>query len=193
MSMIVRAFLAILFGLWFFVSPASAALLLTVDASDPTHVDFTALAGLSEASSSGVNFAIRLDGAVTSLTREVAFLQSAGQPLSPIQGGIPYRIAAQIGPTDLDLIGASGSTQVFTAGQLAFTGSSFTDLSPFTLASHDFIGNIVVRDTRGRSTDIIGQYQFIAPVPAAVPLPPSLLLLACGAINLVLFARRRPA
>lgn len=147
-------------------SDARAAVLLTVDITNPTSVVIATTGAAASAASSGSDYAVRLDGALTSGGQN--FLGVFAGSLTNTVGGTVYFGASRFqGGDSLHLIRAVGSTQTFIPGQQAFTGSVTSNLSFLPFAAPGTIGDIYVITDFGAETGIIvGQYQ-IVPTPGA--------------------------
>ena len=163
---------------------AHAAILLTVNATNPSDIVFTATSGLASGSSSGQGYSIALDGALTAGSI-YGNVPNSGYSLKSAEGNDPYFIIGSTG-TAINL-GATGiEAQTFTSGQVAFTGTASTDLSFLSLNPSSFVGNVEVFDNTGSDTGTsIGQFQFIA---ASVPEPATASLLILLPLSLL---RRR--
>jgi len=148
----------------FEVRGTGTELLLTVDASNPAAVVFTPTSGKASASSSGTGYGILLHGTIAADGPIVQVISPNGSLLKPASGGLEFNLYGDEGAA-LFAVAGGLSTQVFTAGSVAFAGTTTMDLSFLDFVTNSFTGNIEIRDNFGQHTGIIiGQFQFIAPV-----------------------------
>jgi hypothetical protein len=165
---------------------AQAALVLTVDATDPHAVVFVGLDALSEGTSSGTGYGILLLGAVQA---DNAFgeLNPPGRTLGPAAGGV-YNAFSERG-TSIDINGGGLLNQVFTTGLRAFAGQTTVDLSLMQFPATSVTGDIHVRNDFGNDIGIlIGQYSLTV---AGVPEPSTLALGAIAAFGALRLRQRR--
>ncbi len=171
------------------VLPAQADILLNLDTTNPAAVTINSTTGLSAFTDGGGNFMVRLMGAAGN-PGSSSSSSSIGGTLNTLNGGYAYNLALVVsGSSDLDLQhGAGGSTESFTAGQRAFTGSGTVSLSAFVLPGSDLIGDIhLLNNFRQDTGEVLGQYTMHV---NAVPEPTTL---AFGIPALAFFIRKRRA
>jgi hypothetical protein len=168
-------------------SPASAAILLTVDATNPSAIVFTPTGLAPDVSSSGGGFGLLLHGAMA--TDGPSSLQTPPQadPFRAAVSGSTYVNYGDQGDAIRMIVGGA-QTQTFVAGSPAFIGTTTVDLSFLDFVTASLVGDIEIRDNFGAATGvIIGQYQFIAPIPE----PTTLVLSGLGVGTLLLRRRTR--
>ena len=173
------------------VAAASADVVLTVDASDPSAVVFTAEPGASSAN-------VDTFGGGLLLT-QFADDSTLGETL--VQSSNPLRIAASgvgldlVGPGVNDFAGGSGygiivfnalDNLVFNVGEVAFVGESTVDLSFLDLRREPLVGDIEVYGPFGDLVpeSFIGEFNYIPPIPEPVGL-------AAALVPALLLRRRR--
>jgi hypothetical protein len=182
------------------VAPLQAAVLITVDVSDPTAVTFTATGSASqvEDSSSSVRNGIDLL-AFFSSEPSYAYGEVLGNLTPPSERGVSYNNWSIDGDRSgnnrvhLNLLGWTGAVypapedalQNFTTTAAVFTGAGKINLSTLTTAfpAPGTSGDIIVGSGVFGSRAVIGQWTVVG-----VPEPASLTLLAVGAAALL---RRR--
>lgn len=170
------------------VLPAQADILLNLDATNPAAVTINSTTGLSTITDGGVNFMVRLIGAAGNPGSTAS--SSIGGTLNTLSGAYAYDFALVAGgSSNLDLQHLfGGSTESFTAGQRAFTGSGTVSLSGFGLPGSDLIGDIhLLNNFRQDTGEVLGQYTMHV---NAVPEPATL---AFGIPALAFFIRKRRA
>ncbi len=148
-------------------SAANAAIVLTVDITNPAAVVIASTGAAASASRSGVNENVRFDGILTAGGPNSGSFMSG--PLTNTQGTMVYTGFTRFeGGTSASLIRGGGQTQTFVDGLQAFSGSMTGDLSFLPFAPAGTIGNIyVLQNVNAEETGIIiGQYR-VVPAPGA--------------------------
>ena len=155
-----------------FAATAPADVVLTVDASNPSAVVFTAEPGLSSTNIDAVGGGL--------LLTQFAEDSTLGGDLVPSSD--PLRIAASgvgldlVGPGVNNFAGGSGygiivfnalDNLVFNVGEVAFVGESTVDLSFLDLRSEPLVGDIEVYGPFGDLVpeSFIGEFNYIPPIP----------------------------
>ena len=171
--------------------PAKAAVLLTVDVSDPSMVTFTATGAASEADAAtdSVEGFSLLDFFTS--TRSLGIGTITGT-LTSVQGDAPVTNASAFSlNTALNLYdGFDTGSFVFEAGETAFSGSVTLDLSAFAdlLPAAGSMGRIAIGSSfrTGPFGSGFGDYLVVntVPLPAAAP------LMVLGLIGLRTMRRR---
>jgi hypothetical protein len=167
-----------------------AAVILTVDATNPSAVVFTATGGAASANSSGTGYGLLLhgpmatDGNVSLNVPNLAF-----GPFKPFVSGVPYNNIGDEGDA-IRFFVAGNQFQTFTAGTTAFTDSITANLSFLDFVHTNLTGDIEIRNNSGQATGvIIGQFEFTGP-EAVVPEPSSLAIAGIGFSGLLVRRRR---
>lgn len=148
-------------------SAANAAIVLTVDITNPTAVVIASTGAAASASRSGFQENVRFEGILTAGGPNFAAPMSGS--LTNIQGGMAYTGISRFGDgTSAALRRGAGQTQTFVEGLQAFSGSMTGDASFLPFAPVGTIGDIyVLQNVNAAETGIIiGQYQ-IVPAPGA--------------------------
>lgn len=182
--------------LWLLL-PASAAVILRIDITDPAQITFTATGANSENDddqsflSEGITL---LDFFSVSVEDpNVAFFESPSNLWSP-GGNFAYTTlsssaftnAAPFVYDDLAIFGSGFSTQDFSTNAPALTGSAVADLTAWAawIPAAGTVGNIRSGDGISFSGPQIGQY-------TVVPEPSTAALAAAGLLLAARFIRRR--
>ena len=162
---------------------ANAAIVLTVDITNPSAVVIASTGAAASASRSGFQERVRLDGILTAGGPNYGSSMSGSLSTTQI-GGAYTGFARFQGGTSGALSRGGGQTQTFVEGLQAFSGSMTGDLSFLPFAPAGTIGDIyVLQNVNAAETGIIiGQYQ-IVPAPGAAAV--------LGLAGLVATRRRR--
>lgn len=173
-----------------FTATARAALILTINATNPSAAKFTATAGLSAANSSGQGFSIvLLDFFPVVSTSNLADFFSGN--LRPAESSASYTIGTAQNQTSIFRMSAGNLPHTFVLAQVALTGQSTFNFSSLpALRGGNFVGDIRIFNDNGSDTGVtIGQYNLVV---SAVPEPSSysLMVTAASAVILIRLKRR---
>lgn len=163
--------------------------LINVDITTPTAVVFTSTTGVSDVTDTS---SVSVDGVTLEAlfsTPPAGHVATMGGDLAPFAGGDTYDRETNLSTAaNLNLYtNLGGTTQTFTFGIRAFTGSTTINLSTATFQAIGDSGNIRVGDTGA----VLGIWIITGVVGGSVPEPSTFAMFALGCVGIVVARRRR--